>query len=289
VTIERIAQIAVVTVAGALAACSGGGERPPAVVGEARELSADGREAYAEGRLDEAAAAYGRALELHRSIDDPVGITRALLNLAVVRNTAGQPGDAAECLAAIDRYAATLAGAPESRSPEFNEVLAEAAWLHAYLHAAAGRTAAAWSELARARATPGGAGRKLAGRCGNLEARLLLDDGRPDAALAAARRALPANRRAGDAAECADSHRFIGRAALAAGDPAAALDAFGAALAADRDLARPGKVADDLLGMSAAARALGRPDLAGAYAERARLAARAAGDTVREVRARNQL
>ena len=273
-TTERSGQIAVIAIAALITACGGGAERPPTVIRDAREQTADGRDAFAAGALDEAALAYGRALDLYRSIDDPVGIVRSLLNMAVVRNTAGRPADAHACLDAIDRYAATLAGSQAAaRQPaEFGELLAEAAWLRAFLHADAGRADAAAAALAAATPPPPA----LAGRFANLEARIMLDRGEPAAALAAAERALAANRRRNDRSEAADSHRFIGRAALAGGQPARALEAFGAALELDRALARPAKVVDDLTGMSAAARALGRPDQAAAFAERAGLAARAA-------------
>jgi tetratricopeptide (TPR) repeat protein len=272
----------------ALAGC-GSTERPPAVIDEARELARDGRDAFADGQTEEALRAFGEALERYRSIDDPAGIVRTLVNMAVVSQAAGRPGDAATCLDAIERYIASVEAstgvAPGDKA--LNEALAEASWMRAYLHADAGRTTAAWAEIERARARRGVSAGPAAGRFANLEARLHLDAGEPAAALAAARRALHLNRRRGDDSESADSWRFAGRALARTGDHAAAYDAFTSALDLDRDLGRPDKVVDDLLGMARAARDAGRPEQALACAERARTAARAAGDAKAEARARS--
>lgn len=253
--------------------CAGLGDAVPPVVREARERADDGHDAFAEGRLDEATLAYGQALSHYRSIDDPVGIVRSLVNIAVVRNAAGAKKDASDCLDAVDRYVATLS--TDEIDGELNELRAEAAWMRAYLELDARRRGAAWRELERGRAL--NPPRGMRGRFDNLEARLRLEEGDAAGALAMARRAVGINRRAGDRAETADSHRLSGRAALASGDAAAAQKAFESALAIDRDLARPGKVADDLEGMADAARATGEDGKAAAFAERARLARRAGG------------
>lgn len=257
------------------------------MVAEARDFSRDGRDAFADGLLDEASLAYGKALELHRSIDDSAGIVRSLVNLAVVCKADGRRSDAVVCLDAIDRYIATV-DASTGVSPgdsALNEALAEASWMRAYLHADAGRTSAAWAEIERARTRPGATKGKAAGRFANLEARLLLDAGNPAGALASARRAQRLNQGRGDDSETADSWRFIGRALSRTGDPSGAYDAFSKALDLDRERGRPAKVADDLLGMASSAKAAGRPGQALACAERARTAARAAGDSKAEARA----
>jgi len=269
-----------------LAGC-GSTEKPPAVVGEARELSRDGRDAFREGKVAEAYEAYGKALELHRSIDDSAGIVRTLVNLAVISKAAGRRSDATVFLDAIDRYIATVDASTGVKPGDkaLNEALAEASWMRAYLHADAGRTSAAWAEIQRGKSRPGAATGKSAGRFANLEARLFLDAGDPVNALATARRAQRLNQRSGDDTETADSWRFIGRASMQTGNPSGAYDAFSKALDLDRELGRPPKVADDLLGMAQGAREAGRPDQALACAERARTAARAAGDAKAEARA----
>lgn len=267
----------------------GSTEKPPAVIGEAQEFSRDGRDAFREGRVDEAYAAYGKALELHRSIDDSAGIVRTLVNLAVISKAAGRKSDASVFLDAIDRYISTVDASTGVRADDkaLNEALAEASWMRAYLHADAGRTSAAWAEIRRGKSRPGASSGKAAGRFANLEARLFLDGGNPASALATARRALRLNQRSGDETETADSWRFIGRAQSQTGDPSGSYDAFSKALDLDRELGRPSKVADDLLGMAGAARDAGRPAQALACAERARTAARAAGDSKAEARARS--
>ncbi len=248
--------------------CAGSRNAVPPVLREARERADDGHDAFAEGRLDEATLAYGEALSRYRSIDDPVGIVRSLVNLAVVRHAAGAKGDASDCLDVIDRYVATLSS--EEAGGELNELRAEAAWMRAYLELDAGRRGAAWQALEHGRSLDPPRG--LLGRFDNLEARLRLEEGDPGTALAVAGRAVRANRGSGERAEEADSHRLIGRAALATGDPESAGEAFESALVIDRDLARPTKVADDLQGMADAARAMGDDNKASAYEERARLA-----------------
>jgi tetratricopeptide (TPR) repeat protein len=270
-----------------LAGC-GSTEKPPAVVGEAQELARDGRDAFREGRIDEAYAAYGQALDLHRSIDDSAGIIRTLVNLAVISKAAGRRSDAAVFLDAIDRYIATVeasTGIPTG-DKALNEALAEAAWMRAFLHADAGRTSSAWAEIQRGKALPGASSSRVAGRFANLEARLFLDSGEAARALAAAQRAQRLNSRGGDAAEHADSWRFVGRAFAATGDPSSAYDAFARALDLDRELGRSDKVVADLLGMAGSARDAGRPAQALACAERARTAARAAGDADGEAKSR---
>lgn len=256
-----------------VAGCAGSGNAVPPVVREAREWADDGHDAFAEGRIDEATLAYGEALARYRSIDDPVGIVRSLVNIAVVRNAAGAKSDAADCLDAVDRYVATLSA--DEIDAELNELRAEAAWMRAYLDLDAGRRGSAWRELERGRAL--GPPRGMRGRFDNLEARLRLEEGDAVGALAVARRAAGINRRAGERAEMADSHRLTGRAALVIGDVTAAQAAFESALVIDRDLARPAKVADDLEGLADAARALGDTAKASAFAERARLTRRAGG------------
>ncbi|MCH7226187.1 hypothetical protein [Haloferula sp. A504] len=256
------------------AGCAGPGNAVPPVVREARERADDGHDAFAEGRIEEATLAYGEALSRYRSIDDPVGIVRSLVNIAVVRNASGARSDASDCLDAVDRYVATLS--PGEIDGELNELRAEAAWMRAYLELDAGRRGSAWRELERGRAL--GPPRGMRGRFDNLEARLRLEEGDAAGALSVARRAAGINRRAGERAETADSHRLGGRAALATGDAVAAQAAFESALAIDRDLARPGKVADDLEGLADAARAMGQAGTASAFDERARLARRAAGE-----------
>ncbi|MEP2776875.1 MAG: tetratricopeptide repeat protein [Luteolibacter sp.] len=262
-------------------------EIPPYAVVEAQQFSRDGRDAFREGKVDEAYQAYAKALELQRSIDDSAGIVRTLVNLAAISNAAGRSSDASVFLDAIDRYIGTVEASTgiDPRDKPLNEALAEASWMRAYLHADAGRISAAWAEIQRGKSRAGGSSREIAGRFANLEARLFLDSGDPASALTTSRRALRLNRRNDDDTETADSWRYIGRSLSQTGDPSGAYDAFAKALELDTKLARTSKVTDDLLGMAAAARDAGRPDQALACAERARTAARAAGDSNAEARA----
>ena len=258
----------------------GNTEKTPAVISQASEASRDGREAFAKGQVDEAYKAYGRALKLHRSVDDSAGIVRTLVNLAVVSKAAERISDAHVFLDAVDRYMATVDAStgPKHDDKDLNEALAEASWMRAYLHARAGRIDAAWAEIKRGKSRSGAQSGKAAGRFANLEARLFFAAGDPVNSLAAARRAQRLNQRNDDDSETADSWRFIGRASMQTGDPSGAYDAFSKALTLDRKLGRPPKVVSDLLGMAEAARDAGRPDQARAWAERALTAAHAAGD-----------
>lgn len=262
-------------------------EKAPPIIGEAREFSRHGRDAFREGKIDQAYEAYGKALELQRSIDDSAGIVRTLVNLAVISKAAGRNADASIFLAAIDRYIGTL-DASTGVSPddeELNEALAEASWMRAYLYADAGRIGAAWAEIQNGKSRPGAATGKSAGRFANLEARLHLDSGDPASALTAAQRALRLNKSNNDDAETADSLRFIARSFSQTGNAVRAYDSFAKALELDRQLGRPAKVTDDLLGMAHAAKNAGQPENARACAERALTSARAAGDKKAETMA----
>ncbi|MBK1826492.1 hypothetical protein [Haloferula rosea] len=262
-------------------------EQEPTVLAEARSHSRDGNEAYREGRLDDSRKAYGRALEIHRSVDHPEGIIRDLINLAVVSEAHGSPADAADCLDAIDRYMLTLRSSGENSpsSRDLNELLLEAGWMRAYLHADAGNTAAARRALTSTLQNYGPAGRKQRGRFLNLEARLDLEDGNAASALTKARQGLKANQRSDHRREVADSHRIIGRALIPMGDPSAAHQAFTSALELDRKQGRPDKVVDDLLGMARASQAAGNPAEARAAADRAIIAARSSGNPAAQAEA----
>jgi tetratricopeptide (TPR) repeat protein len=263
----------------------------PTVVAEARALSREGNEAYREGKLEASKQAYGRALELHHSIDAPTGIIRDLINLAVVSKASGNPSDAVDCLEAIDRYASTLhaSGSDPSEREEINGLLREAGWMRAYLACDAGNPATARTLLARTVARYGEPDRDQAGRHLNLEARIDLDEGNAARALSTAKRALKTNQRTHDSGEIADSLRILGKAQLQTGSPDDARGSFAEALKIDRQQGRPSKVVDDLLGMAEASGAAGRTLEANASAQRALTAARAARDAEGESKARRMI
>ena len=281
-----ISSITLLAAASLIAACVTN-EKDPTVIAEAKAYSREGQTAYREGRLDDSAEAYGQALKLHHSIDEPTGIVRDLINLAVVSKAAAKPSDAADCLDAIDRYVAMLdsssGGSPHSE--DLNELLIEAGWMRAYLYCDQGKASAARAHLSQTTHRYGQPNRKLAGRFLNLEARLDLEQGKPNEALSKSTQALKANQRAGDKNEIGDSHRFIARSHLALGDPHSAQASFAEALEMDRQQGRPSKVVDDLLGISESYKAAGQTVQAAAVADRALTAARAAGDPSGEAKA----
>lgn len=259
-------------------------EQEPTLVAEARSYSRDGHEAYREGKLESSKQAYGRALKIHHTIDDSMGIVRDLINLAVVSKASGNRSDAIECLDAIDRYVTNLrVSSSDTPQPKgLNILLLEAGWMRAYMDCDAGRPQQARQRLAATTANHGPPDRELEGRFLNLEARLDLEEGDPTRGYATATRALKANKRSRNTCETADSYRIIGRALIKTGSPERALVSFEQALQIDREQGRPSKVIDDLLGMSLASHAAGNFEQARASADRARIAARAAGDTVAE-------
>lgn len=266
-------------------------EREPRVIGEARAHAREGHEAYCKGDFEASKQAYGKALELHHSIDDSKGIVRDLVNLAMVSKTAGSTADAATCLDAIDRYIATLeaSGSTAADETEVRNLLMEAGWLRAYLEAEAGNPGSARTSLHQTTMRFGQPGPALRGRYLNLEARLDLDEGNFTAALDHSRLALKANRGSDDPKETADSYRLLGRALVATHSPAEAHRCFTKALEIDRAHGRAAKVVDDLLGMAEACRANGQESQASAYAKRALVAAQSAGDESGAARARHFL
>jgi tetratricopeptide (TPR) repeat protein len=242
----------------ALAACASG-PATPSLVADARKVSDLASTAYENGRHDDALAGYAAALEIHRSIDNPEGILRNLLNLAVVGESANRPSTTTEALAAIDRYTANLAATQPAdlEKPAVRSLLVDIAAFRVRRALDAKQPDQAAAVLARLDAIPGGPSRDARGRIANLRARLAEQQGDFHAMATHANQAIAANRRTNDRAELADSHRLAGRAALATGDAPLAERSFTAALDLDRDLARPNCVAADLDGLAAAA------DLAG--------------------------
>jgi len=255
-------------------------EQEPTVLAQARSFSREGNEAYREGRLDASKQAYGRALELHRSVDHPEGVIRDLINLAVVSEADGNAADATDCLQAIDRYMITLRSSGEDTpsSRDLDELLLEAGWMRAYLYADAGNTGSSRHKLNSTLQQYGPAGRQQRGRFLNLEARLDLEEGNPTSSLTKAKQGLRANQKADQPREVADSHRIIGRSQLQLNAPDPAHHAFTSALEIDREQGRPDKVVDDLLGMASASLLAGDTNKARAATDRAFTAARASGD-----------
>lgn len=258
-----------------LAACAGNSP-PPALLSGALESSDLAAEAFSEGRHQDAITAYTAALDTHRSVDNPPGILRNLLNLAIVSDAAGDRSRSREYLTAIDRYTATLAGS-SPRDLEHKEtriLLAEAAAFRARLALAENRPDLAATELARARDIPGNIPQDVLGRIENLSARLAERQGDFPAMLRHSKSAIAANRRAKDEAELADSHRLAASAHLSTGNHAEAEKHYLEALDLDRKLARPNCVKADLEGLAEAADLAGDPAKADLFRQRTRAAAR---------------
>jgi tetratricopeptide (TPR) repeat protein len=253
----------------ALAACASG-PATPSLVADARKVSDLASTAYENGRHDDALAGYAAALEIHRSIDNPEGILRNLLNLAVVGESANRPSTTTEALAAIDRYTANLAATQPAdlEKPAVRTLLVDAAAFRIRRALDANQPDRTAAELARLDAIPGGPPRDAQGRIANLRARLAEHQANFPAMATHATHGITANRRAKDRAELADSHRLAGRAALATGDAPAAERNFNAALDLDRELARPNCVAADLAGLATAADLAGDPHKAQLLRER---------------------
>lgn len=258
-----------------LAACAGTG-RPPALLSGALESSDLAAEAFSQGRHQDAITAYTAALDAHRSVDNPPGILRNLLNLAIVSDAAGNRSQSREYLTAIDRYAATLAGSSpgDLGKKETRTLLAEAAAFRARIALDEDRTDLAAAELARARDIPGNIPPAVLGRIENLHARLAGKQGDFPAMLRHSKTAITANRRARDEAELADSHRLAARAHLTTGSHTEAEKHFLEALELDRKLARPQCVKANLVGLAESADLAGDPNKAALFRQRARAAAR---------------
>jgi tetratricopeptide (TPR) repeat protein len=201
-------------------------------------------------------------------VDNPPGIIRNLLNLAIVSDAAGNTSRAREYLDAIDRYTNNLAGSSPSdlREKETHIILAETAAFRARFALDDGRPDLAAGELGQISDIP----RSVAGRFSNLHARLAEHQGDFPSMLRHASSGISANRRAKDETELADSHRLAARAYLATGRHADAEKHFLDALELDRKLARPNCVKADLEGLAGAASIAGDPGKADLFRQRAR-------------------
>jgi tetratricopeptide (TPR) repeat protein len=112
----------------------------------------------------------------------------------------------------------------------------------------------------------------------NLQARTAFLAGDGEGAIRLAQEALSLNREERDDAERANSSRILADAQLALGNAAAAAEAYADAIALDKRLGLGDKLVLDLSGLGRAAQAQGRGEEARGWFERARAAARAAGD-----------
>ena len=242
----------------------------PAMLENARNLSAQAETSMGEGRNAEACAGYAKALEIYRSTDYGPGIVRALLNLATVRLQVGDRAGARDCLRAARRYEASLeASNPAERNREGMPGLwAEVSWLEARLEADEGRISPAWGALARGYACAGRMPDEQKGRYAAMEARLHLASGEFAQAESSAAKSWSSYHGAGDELGMADALRYRGKALAGQGKHKDALSGFDAALAIDQRHARAPKVRDDLLCMSRSAAATGDMSRAHACAER---------------------
>jgi len=253
----------------ALAACAPG-PAPPALLSEARRSSAAAATAYHEGRHDDALAAYAAALEVHRSIDNPEGIIRNLLNLAVVGDAAHMPATTRESLNAMDRYITNLSATTPAdlEKPGVRTLLVEVGAFRVQRALDAKQTARAAAELRRIDHLPGSLPKDSRGEVANLRARVAEQQGDFASMAHHARIGVSANRRGKNNIGLADAHRLAGRAALGLGESAIATRHFQQALELDRALARPNCVAADLQGLAEAATLAGDPDAAALLNER---------------------
>jgi len=259
----------------ALAACASD-PATPSLLTQARQASDMAATAYQDGRHDDAMTGYAVALDIHRSIDNPEGIIRNLLNLAVVSKAANRPAAVAASLDAIDRYTANLAATQPAdlEKSGVRSQLVEVAAFHVERALDANQPGRAAAALSRIDAIPGGPPRESRGRAANLRARVAEGNADFTAMAAYANEGIIASRRAKDRTELADAHRLAGRAALAIGDAALAERQFTEALELDRALARPNCVSADLDGLAAAAAMAGDADRARLFSQRARPAGR---------------
>ena len=268
---RSLAALLLLALAVAAAGCGGAARRPPAPAFRLQEEQARaGGKAWAKGDLRAAIAAQERALLAARSVEDEEGIALRVLDLAALRRSAGEP---AEARAALEEL---LAEPPPLPYP--GRLRAEAARLAGLLALDAGDAAggARWAQRAVELCDAARCSRR--GAMVNLEARAAFLAGDREAAIRLARQALSLNRDEKDDVERANSSRIVADARLALGDAAAAADAYADALSLDKKLGLEGKIVLDLAGLGRAAQRQGRGDEARSWYERARAAARAAGD-----------
>jgi tetratricopeptide (TPR) repeat protein len=271
-SLRSLAALLLLALAEGVAGCGGSApRRPPAPAFRLQEEQARaGGKAWAKGDLRGAIAAQERALLAARSVEDEEGIALRVLDLAALHRGAGEP---AAARAALDEL---LAEPPPLPYP--GRLRAEAARLAGLLALDAGDVpgGARWAqravELCRA------ARCERRGAMVNLQARAAFLAGDPEGAIRLAQKALPLNRGAEDDVEHANSLRIVADAQLALGRSAAATDAYADALALDKKLGLGGKIYQDLVGLGRAAQGQGRGEEARGWFERARAAARAAGD-----------
>jgi tetratricopeptide (TPR) repeat protein len=242
--------------------------RAPAKRQQAIEANNRAAAHFGRGDYEAAIAQYQAALELERSVENEDGIAANLINLSIAHQ---RRGDRAASRAAVaEILESPLLAWPPRR-------VAEAALRDAILKLDADDAGGAAGALGRARAACP-APCALAGKLDNVEAQLAHARGEHDVALAAATRALSANRGRGDRDEAANSLRLAGAALLEKQDFQAAERSLAEALQIDKELAVPSRIYRDLalLGRCAA----GRSDAgqARAYYARALAVARASRD-----------
>jgi tetratricopeptide (TPR) repeat protein len=260
-------------------------QRPP-VLENALEFSRAAEAAFGRDEYEEATSLYFQALTLHQSVDNAEGILRNLLNIAVVKDEAGQNQAALESLDAMDRYVTLLqeSASPDISSPSINRLRAEGFLLRSRLSSSVGNTDLALADVAQALSLVPASDKALRGRCLSREARLLENMGRYEEAWAKVNEAQPLLAKADELAQ-ADNHRIMGRLALKTNHPSVAESAFTAALTLDQKWAQPHRVADDLLGLAETCLVTGHPQRAQAFALRSLGSAQSAGDTERIARA----
>ncbi|WP_145927078.1 hypothetical protein [Jeongeupia sp. USM3] len=210
-----------------LSACGGAPPAPrPVLLQRADAAALAANRATQSGNDEDAADLWRSALELRTAIDDWQGAGEARLGLAQAQRQLQRP----------DAAVATLDGMPDAVLYPPSQ-RARAAYLMALLTVAQPGVARGWLQRARTQCTAPCA---LAVPLANLDARLLLAEGDPAAALAMAASPVDA-----PPAERAHAARIRAEALGQLGRPAEGLVQLADAITADRHLAEPAYLADD--------------------------------------------
>jgi tetratricopeptide (TPR) repeat protein len=265
VRLARPSKFVLLALALGLAGCGSAPKEKNTAALQAAALEANrkGDNYVRHNELENAARSYREAMRLSQSLEDADGIAANAINLSVVRQRQGRFGDARSALREVLEH---------SNLRFSSNRLAEASLRHALVDFDERRysSAAEWTKRAGEYCEKGGGPRcPIAGALHNTRSQLALQEGRLDAAVAAARAGLEASRSEGERAERANALRLLGVAALRTSDGAAARTHFEQALAIDRDLGAPRKIALDLLGLGRAATLGGDRDGARAFYGRA--------------------
>ncbi len=239
--------------------------------------SQQGQQSFRDRDYNGALASFGKALQIDRSIENADGIALNLLNIAQTYQALNQP-EAAHT--SLDEILGNALGLFQ------DDQLAQAATYKSILHLRQAQTgpASEWIEKADAFCGDSCASRGL---ILNIQARLALGKGQPDAAIDLANRALSIHRKAGVVPEIANSLRLIGEGHLARQLSDKAIPFFQEALQLDKGQGLPAKISTDLLLLGMAYK--DTPGQSAVFFRRALAVSLAAGDSAGAQRAGNAL